>query len=1473
LIERVVLKQTEDQYPFAAVHEQSLAVLNTKQGGLSNTQWYERFNTRHDVARSVGVDFGHKVLWEYCAQAKFSRGYDSLGSAEQISIKQAAEDRYLAYLLLVNSGVQHDLLRKELQNDFTKGSDKYPENCSQALLFLDRYSKSAPTDSGSHGTAFAQKGGRPKKGEEKKRSSGGKQEKKKDYDKEYFKDKPCFKCGKKGHPQSHCPQKDEDDDSSVSSKSSKGSKSSTGSRTKSIENQFKNLKKSFAQLKAAQEDGSDSDSSEEMSHFQYGSSSSSVASIREEGMDMTFEQSKKGMLGFNLREVILLDNQSTVDIFCNKKLVSNVRRAPESLTLKSNGGELIVSHIADVSDYDEPVWFSKRAIANIFALKNMKKQYKVTYDSEEESFLVHRESSGLPNLAFKEHGNGLHFFDPRTADFAFVETVESNMQLFSKRQIDRANKARSLYASLGFPSRHDFLWILRFNQIKDCPVTVDDAMVAYKIWGPSIAALKGKTVRKHPEPVKFETVPIPKEIRELHKEVTLAIDIFFVNTIPFFVTLSRSLYFTTVTHLPNRKLGEIFKALKGIFYYYLQRGFRVTCITGDGEFASLEQFTNLLMGAPRLNLTSANEHEPFIERRIRVVKERVRSIRHSLPFQTIPKVILTHMVFYAVKLLNYFPVKGGVSEVYGPKAIMSGEVLDFKKFSLPFGSYCQVHEEKLPRNSLASRTLGAISLGPSGNAQGGHRFFTLNTSKVITRRSWDVIPMPKSVVDRVNFIGKDQPQQAVFLDRNGNPIGDDDAVYEAPAEQTADLPGEMIPEVAPDHPEITGVDMDNYDPVESMTPVEIPGVEPSADTQHQTIEIPDIDASPPAEPNLIEPEQPRRSGRERKTTEKYVPSMSGKSYNYTQLGLSFLQDTAYRYSPEIVAIVMTQLSLKAALKQWGDDAKVAVEAEAKQLHWRNSFKPVHWKDLNNDRRKCILESHVFVKKKRSGVIKARKVAGGNKQRDFISKESASSPTVATESVLLTSMIDSLEGRDVAIVDIPNAFIQTVVEDDEDKVVMRIRGHMVDVLTKVAPKVYGPYVSTDKQGRKQLLVECLNAIYGTMVASLLYYRKFTTSLKKQGYTMNPYDPCVWNNTINKKQITVCFHVDDCKVSHKSAKVVDDAIDWLRRDYESIFEDGSGAMVVHRGKEHKYLGMSIDFSKKGITSVSMVDYVKDIVTSWDKASGELEADGFITKFRKQSGEPTAAPSNLFTVDDDAVKLSEEQKGTFHTIVAKALFVAKRARPDIAVAIAFLTTRVRDPDVQDWCKLRHLIEYLRSTIGLPLILGATNGGVLHWYVDASFAVHQNMRGHTGGALTLGQGFPITSSSKQKLNTRSSTESELVGVDDMMSLIIWTRNFLKSQGYVVIDNILYQDNKSAILLERNGKMSSGKRTKHIAVRYFFVTDRIKAGELTAVWCPTGKMIADFLTKPLQGTMFKKFRDMLMGVVPTVNITELPGQ
>jgi len=277
--------------------------------------------------------------------------------------------------------------------------------------------------------------------------------------------------------------------------------------------------------------------------------------------------------------------------------------------------------------------------------------------------------------------------------------------------------------------------------------------------------------------------------------------------------------------------------------------------------------------------------------------------------------------------------------------------------------------------------------------------------------------------------------------------------------------------------------------------------------------------------------------------------------------------------------------------------------------------------------------------------------------------------------------------------------------------------------------------------------------------------------------------------------------------------------------------------------------------------MFDYVDDVIKAWDAANAKLD-DGF-ERVAKHQRIASADPDNLFKVNDDAVKLNKGKAKSFHSIVAMMLFVTKQARPDTALAIAFLTTRVREPDEDDWLKLGHLIVYLRSTRKLPLVLGAKNTGVLHWYVDASFATHQDMRGHTGGALTLGIGYPTVTSTKAKCNTRSSTISELVAVDEMLAQILWTRLFMKSQGIEVSDNILYQDNKSAILLEKNGRASSSKRTKHIEIRYYYVADRIANGDLTVVWCPTDKMIADFLTKPLQGKMFIKFRDVLIGAVP----------
>ena len=131
----------------------------------------------------------------------------------------------------------------------------------------------------------------------------------------------------------------------------------------------------------------------------------------------------------------------------------------------------------------------------------------------------------------------------------------------------------------------------------------------------------------------------------------------------------------------------------------------------------------------------------------------------------------------------------------------------------------------------------------------------------------------------------------------------------------------------------------------------------------------------------------------------------------------------------------------------------------------------------------------------------------------------------------------------------------------------------------------------------------------------------------------------------------------------------------------------------------------------------------------------------------------------------------------------------------------------------------------------------------------------------MSLGKGAIISTSIKQKMNTKRSTETELIAADDLMPNILWKNYFLNWQGYNAKETILYQDNKSAIMLEKNGKKSSSKRTKHIAIRYYFITDRVKAGDLDIEYCPTGDMVADYFTKPLQGKKFYQFRKEIMNV------------
>lgn len=353
-------------------------------------------------------------------------------------------------------------------------------------------------------------------------------------------------------------------------------------------------------------------------------------------------------------------------------------------------------------------------------------------------------------------------------------------------------------------------------------------------------------------------------------------------------------------------------------------------------------------------------------------------------------------------------------------------------------------------------------------------------------------------------------------------------------------------------------------------------------------------------------------------------------------------------------------------------------------------------------------------------------------------------------------------------------------------------------------------------------------------------------------MNPYDSCIVNKVINGKQCTILWHIDDLKVSHVEQAVLEDIASWIDRKYGQ-----QTPIVVHRGKIHDYLGMTIDYSEDGKVKFMMADYVDGIL---DEAPVEMSGVAVMP-----------AALDLFTINEDSPTLSDTQSETYHRLTAKLLYLCKRARPDLQPTVAFLTTRVVQPTMDDWKKLKRGIRYLRGSKDRFLTLEAGEGIDIHWWIDASFAVHPDMHSHTGSTMSLGHGSVYSTSRKQRINTKSSTEAELVGVDDTVPLVVWTRHFLMAQGFDITDNVIFQDNQSAMLLEKNGRASSGRRTRHINIRYFFVTDRVKNGEVRIAYCPTGEMVADFFTKPLQGSLFCRLRGLILnesGDGPVVGAT-----
>jgi hypothetical protein len=1296
---------------------------------------------------------------------------------------------------------------------------------------------------------------------------------------------------------------------------------------------------------------------------------------------------------------VLFDSASSIHIFRNRHLLRNIREVEDTMMVHTNNNCNGTNLMGEFPGFND-VWFDENGIANVLSMKlTQDAGYLVDYSTLRGRYFTVTHPETHEQVVFVESPTGLYYNDISQSSPSLllnmlngvspdkVVTVADKIKNYSKADYMRALAARRLQVTLNRPSTRDLISYLNHNQIPHTTVTSHDVMAAEDIFGPDEGSLRGKTTRTKTGNVPIVRSPVPEDFLSRYRTVTLCMDVMFVNTIPFLMTISEHLCFGTATDIPDRKPTTFLDALKPVLALYHGRGFLVTMIRADTEFETLRTSLRNTCSI-ELNIAPEGEHVPQLDRYIRTIKERCRCNVASVPWAYWPRLLVVLLVGAATFWINVFPPGDALSRHISPRTMLTGLSLDARKHCrVPFGSYVHTHEEG--DNTMAARTLPAIAGLPTGNAQGTHTFFNLTTGRALQRNHWTELPMPHHVIAQLNRMGRKNRNVPGVHFRDRYPDDDiddpDDASYDPEHDNTnhSSTSSDDLDAVPPPHPLppagpgvpiadwiTVGTSTAGVAPTHTVTPA--PAVPPGrydaiapadvdtaagdesdgdnhadasdnaddangddnappqdmeedeapheethnenvtnseqndTDTPRQEHRSEDADHLPAEENRSVRsanqsPHQENRSGdnnddngmvneavtngvkvnemepgRLKKEYQKLMgidnivePVLtrslrSGTILAQTHQRLEKAESPPHSNEyliikpdewmneygqsfPWLEQFCCTQYGMKKGLKIFGDRGMEAIRKEMQQFEDVDAAEPVSPQNLTPEQRNKVLEYLMFLKEKRDGRIKGRGCADGRPQRLWTAREDSRSPTAHIESVFICAAIAAHERRHTVTLDIPGAFLQT--EQDEE-IHVRLRDEMAQLLAKINPSKYEKHMVIE-HGKPVIYAKLKKALYGTLRAALLFWQKLSAALESWGFDINPYDPCVANKIINGKQCTIVWHVDDLFMSHESYDVLTDVINQI----DSEFGEGSSLgypLTVNREKTHDYLGMLLDFSEDGKVKINMQRYVKDILSDMPEF--------FI------GTATTPATNNLFVIRKDATKLDKPHLEFFHTLTAKLLFLTQRGRPDIQLAISYLCTRVSCADEDDMKKLRRVIQYLRSTPDLVLSLEATNLNVFKWWVDASFAVHGDYRGHTGATGSLGKGSIISMSGKQKINTKSSTEAELVGVDEAMARIIWTRYFLMAQGYDADESIIYQDNKSAMLLANNGMMSSSKRTRHINVRYYFVHDRINNKEVRIEHCNTTNMVADFFTKPLQGHLFYKLRAEIMNLPMLVN-------
>ena len=1193
---------------------------------------------------------------------------------------------------------------------------------------------------------------------------------------------------------------------------------------------------------------------------------------------------------------LIFDSGANATLIKNKELLSNIHQVSPT-TFDGLSGTLTVTTSGDLLGICE-AYFHADAVANIVSLSQLRDLgHDVSYNCSTDEFIL---SYRHGVCSFSRRENGLYVCDvPASATrTAMVTTVSDNESHYSIRDVKRARSARDLQRRLGNPTDTVLGKLLSNGYIIDPTVLPGDVLRATAIYGPNVEGLKGRTTKKKAVPIPTATLS-----RRMSEPQTMSIDIFYANGLAFLISFVQPIGHTATTQLVKTDVPTLRQAIRRHLGLYGQKGVRIKEIHSDNEKGVTAMAADFSANGIALVQCGPGMHIPTIERRIRHIKEMTRGVLAGLPYHCSQK-LLAYLVTFVTGRSNMFP-SSTLPHGDSPFRLMEGRTPNHLDMSMEFGALYQIASRTMD-NSMAPRTTASIGIAQVLNGTGTCRFLNLKSLQVLTANHFTHVPMNQDAINILNALalkdGRLPTKDPVFQYHGAHLIGDsppDDTDHllgpADPLPPLIDIPqdGDPDPEPVPPPPVAqraeshreqpahvdirgdAGADDPDYTDNDPDDP-DMPGLLSDSDDESDDDSDDDDDDEEPPNLPLDVPTSPTtvHAVEDRPVAVKDLPNRRPPApYNHpTRTRRSpdrlNLMAATNESDPRSIALNMT---VKRAMIENKTETEPAIQLELSNLTQKAVFRGRHYQDLTPSQRSNIIPSHMNITVKVAPTsdgtgrtrdkVKARLVGGGDRQdRNHYTRSETSAPTCSITGTLARIALAQAEEEEVVVTDISCAYLNArMPKSDPNKIViMRINSHITSMLITTDPSM-SEFVGKDGS----LLVELDRALYGCVESARLWYDELSNTLINEGFTPNDCDPCIFNKTVGGTQITIIVYVDDLMIISKKPRLIKAIITTLEMKYDKL--------KISSGKVHNYLGMVFDFSNPTYVSVDQIGMVEDIISSTRTAVQQYTATplsaahrSFAERLKKapSASSKTPAAPYLFAVSTDSPLLEDELKAIFHSTVAKLMFISNRTRQDILTTLSFLTGRVRFPTEEDWQKLARVLQYLGATKEDKLLIGCTRPYQVHASIDSSFAVHPTGRSHTGVTVTLGRGVLYSKSTAQKINTTSSCQAEMVALAKGLQQGIFLAYFLAGQGYPQLPVLVSQDNQSTIKLVENGR-SSSELTRHIEIGYFWTKDLVDRGLIDIVYCPTGDMIADFFTKPLQSTLFSYLKGKVMGISP----------